>query len=91
MTPEIVRENDFLLQKQNGLTTVVGYTGKEDCLTLPAAAEGSIGLLDAKAAVIMAPILDAGEKSYVASVQTVIPLSERPRDVKRRSFRSASA
>ena len=39
MTPEIVRENDFLLQKQNGLTTVVGYTGKEDCLTLPAAAE----------------------------------------------------
>lgn len=38
---------------------------------------GSIGLLDARSAEIMAPIIDAGNKEYTAVVQNVMPLSAR--------------
>ena len=37
----------------------------------------SIGLLEADAADIMAPIIDAGEKEYMVTVSEVVPLSKR--------------
>jgi hypothetical protein len=39
--------------------------------------EGSVGLLDEKSAEIMASILDAGGKTYTATVKNVIPQSKR--------------
>lgn len=49
------------------------YKHKVDVIT----EAGSLGLLDDKSAKIMAPIIDAGEKEYVAVIQNVVPQSKR--------------